>query len=294
MTFIGIWVRGLAMGVADAVPGVSGGTVAFLTGIYDRWLAVLTSIRPSLWSVWRSGGFKGLWQALDGPFVAPLVLGILMAVVTLAHWIDGWLTTTPERVWGFFFGVVLAMGGHLIVEIRSALRSKYAGFFILGALIAVVIGLQTPSAATPDLWVWPLAGAMALSAMLLPGISGSFLLLLTGLYPALIAAVTRVDVLILGLFLAGGVLGILVMAHLLKWLLARFEAAVMCLLTGVVFGALVRVWPWQVTEADQSLTLILPTSSTFGLPFTLACAGLIGGWLALSLGQRVEARQSNA
>ncbi|HAY55444.1 MAG TPA: DUF368 domain-containing protein, partial [Gammaproteobacteria bacterium] len=110
MSWWSIWLRGLAMGAADAVPGVSGGTVAFLTGIYERWLAVLTSITPALWTVFRQQGIKGLWVRLDGGFVVPLVAGILMALITVSHWIKDWLDTVPERVWGFFFGLVVAMG----------------------------------------------------------------------------------------------------------------------------------------------------------------------------------------
>ena len=291
MTILGIWVRGLAMGVADAVPGVSGGTVAFLTGIYGRWLAVLTAVRPSLWGVLRREGVKGLWTHLDGSFVLPLLVGIVMSVVTLAHWIEHWLTLYPERVWGFFFGLVLAMGLHLVADLRAALTSRHGLYFVFGAVLAIVIGLQTPTATTPALWIWPFAGAMALSAMLLPGISGSFLLLLTGLYPALIAAVTGGDFLVLGLFLCGGALGILSMAHLLKWLLSRFESQVMCVLTGVVFGALIRVWPWQA-EGGGFEMLRLPADDTFWLPFGLACIGFGGGWLALWVGGQNEMKEA--
>ena len=102
MSWFGIWVRGLAMGAADAVPGVSGGTVAFLTGIYERWIAVLIAIRPDLWVVFRREGVRGLWLRLDGGFVVPLVVGILMSLITLAHWIKDWLEVFPDR--GRFVG----------------------------------------------------------------------------------------------------------------------------------------------------------------------------------------------
>ena len=105
MSWFGIWVRGLAMGAADAIPGVSGGTVAFLTGIYERWIAVLTAIRPDLWTVFCREGVRGLWLRLDGGFVVPLVVGILMSLFTFAHWIKNWLDVFPERVWGFFLGL---------------------------------------------------------------------------------------------------------------------------------------------------------------------------------------------
>ena len=223
MSWFGIWVRGLAMGAADAVPGVSGGTVAFLTGIYERWIAVLIAIRPDLWAVFRREGVRGLWLRLDGGFVVPLVVGILMSLITLAHWIKDWLEVFPDRVWGFFLGLVFAMGIAMLSDLRSSMRSKDWVLLAFGIVTALALGLQTPQSANPALWVWPIAGAMALSAMLLPGISGSFLLLLVGLYPAMISAVSALDIKILALFIGGGVGGILVMAHVLKALLARYR-----------------------------------------------------------------------
>ena len=131
MSWVSIWLRGLAMGAADAVPGVSGGTVAFLTGIYERWLAVLTSVTPELWAVFRKNGIRGLWVHLDGGFILPLLIGILMSLITLAHWIKDWLDNVPERVWGFFFGLIIAMGIALVSDLRSAMRIKDWVFWCL-------------------------------------------------------------------------------------------------------------------------------------------------------------------
>lgn len=286
MSFWAIWIRGLAMGAADAVPGVSGGTVAFLTGIYDRWLAVLTAIRPSLWGVLRREGFRGLWRAIDGDFVLPLVLGIAISLFSLAHVIKQWLDETPERVWGFFFGLVLAMGLRLLADIRHQVGLGQWFWFGAGVAFAGWIGMQAPASTEPALWVWPFAGAMALSAMLLPGISGSFLLLLTGLYPALIGAVSRLDVPVLGLFLMGGAFGILAMAHVLKWLLERYQVPVLCVLTGIVFGALVRVWPWQGSDLDGQLILLAPVEHTLVWPLGLGVIGFFGSWMALAWAQQ--------
>ncbi|HAN81441.1 MAG TPA: DUF368 domain-containing protein, partial [Gammaproteobacteria bacterium] len=257
MSWFGIWVRGLAMGAADAVPGVSGGTVAFLTGIYERWLAVLTAITPELWTIFSREGIRGLWLRLDGSFLVPLVVGILMSLITLAHWIKDWLDIFPDRVWGFFLGLVFAMGIGMLSDLRSSMRFKDWAWLVIGILTALALGLQTPQSASPSLWVWPFAGAMALSAMLLPGVSGSFLLLLAGLYPALISAVSALDIKILGLFIGGGAVGILTMAHILKALLARHHTEALSCLTGVVFGALVRVWPWQGRGEDGSISLFV-------------------------------------
>ena len=286
MSWFGIWVRGLAMGAADAVPGVSGGTVAFLTGIYERWLAVLTAITPELWTVFRSDGVRGLWLRLDGGFLFPLVVGILMSLITLAHWIKNWLDFFPDRVWGFFLGLVFAMGIAMLSDLRTSMRSKHWVWLVVGILIALALGLQTPQSASPSLWVWPLAGAMALSAMLLPGISGSFLLLLAGLYPALISAVSTLDIKILGLFIGGGAVGILAMAHVLKALLAKYYIEAFSCLTGVVFGALVRVWPWQGRGDDGSISLLIPTVDVLWGPLGLAISGFVLALLALRLSAR--------
>ena len=286
MSWFGIWVRGLAMGAADAVPGVSGGTVAFLTGIYERWIAVLTAIRPALWTVFRREGVRGLWLRLDGSFAVPLVVGILMSLITLAHWIKDWLDVFPDRVWGFFLGLVFAMGIAMLSGLRSSMRSKDWVWLAVGIVTALALGLQTPQSASPSLWVWPFAGAMALSAMLLPGISGSFLLLLVGLYPALISAVTVLDIKILALFIGGGAVGILMMAHVLKAVLARYHTEALSCLTGVVFGALVRVWPWQGRGDDGSISLLIPTMDVLWGPLGLAVFGFVLASLALRLSAR--------
>ncbi len=286
MSWFGIWVRGLAMGAADAVPGVSGGTVAFLTGIYERWLAVLTSITPELWAVFRREGIRGLWLRLDGGFVVPLVVGILMSLITLAHWIKDWLEVFPDRVWGFFLGLVFAMGIAMLTDLRSSMRPKDWVWLAVGIVTALALGLQTPQSANPALWVWPFAGAMALSAMLLPGISGSFLLLLAGLYPAMISAVSAPDIKILALFIGGGAVGILMMAHFLKALLARYHTEALSCLTGVVFGALVRVWPWQGRGDDGSISLLIPTVDVLWGPLGLAVCGFVLASLALRLSAR--------
>ena len=205
----------------------------------------------------------------------------LMSLMTLAHWIKDWLDLVPERVWGFFFGLVIAMGIALLSDLRSAMRAKDWGLLILGVLIALGLGPQTPQTADPALWVWPFAGAMALSAMLLPGISGSFLLLLTGLYLALIGAVSTLDLRVLLLFVGGGAMGILLMAHLIKALLTQYHTAVLSCLTGVVFGALVRVWPWQGAGDDGSLILLLPTQELLWIPLAFGLCGLVLASLAL-------------
>lgn len=278
MTPAGIFIRGLAMGIADAVPGVSGGTIAFLTGIYPRWLAVLTGIHPRLIILLRQGRFRALWVAIDGGFVVPLLAGIALSLISVAHLITYGLSTWPGRIWGLFFGLVILMGWGLVQRLLPHFRWSMLGWFSLGLLIAALLALLQPVSLQLAWWGWPLVGGMALSAMLLPGISGSFLLVLVGVYPQLMTAVTVGDWQTLGLFGIGGVAGLLLMAHLLRWLMARMERILLSFLTGVVFGALVRIWPWQVSGPEGQLVLQWPTVTTWLEPSVWI---LVGGLLGL-------------
>lgn len=278
--------RGLAMGAADAVPGVSGGTIAFLTGIYPRWLAVLTALHPRLLRLGMQGQWKALWRVLDGAFVLPLIAGIIVALISVAHLITYGLDAWPERIWGLFFGLVMMMGLGLIRQTWPGFQGRHVAYFAIGLLSSAALGLLQPVSMEMAWWGWPLAGALALSAMLLPGISGSFLLVLIGVYPTLMKAVTSGDWGMLGLFALGGGCGLIAMAHLLRWILARAEMILLSTLTGVVFGALVRIWPWQ--SSDQSGTLLLnwPSVSNWLSPTLWMLAGLMCGFVMLWVSQR--------
>ena len=286
MTSMGIFMRGLAMGAADAVPGVSGGTIAFLTGIYPRWLAVLTALHPRLLMLGVRGHWGTLWRALDGAFVLPLAAGMIVALVSVAHVITYGLRAWPERIWGLFFGLVIIMGLGLMRQIWSAFQIRHVAYFAIGLVSSVSIGLLQPVSLQMVWWGWPLAGALALSAMLLPGISGSFLLVLIGVYPLLMTAVTTADWVTLGLFALGGGCGLIAMAHLLRWLLVRAEMILLSLLTGVVFGALVRIWPWQSSDQGGMLVLAWPSSLDWVSPTLWILVGLLAGLVMLRLGQR--------
>lgn len=288
MTVIGIFLRGLAMGAADAVPGVSGGTIAFVTGIYPRWLAVLTALHPRCLQWALNGQWATLWKTLDGGFVLPLVFGIAASLISVAHVITYGLATWPERIWGLFFGLVVAMGAGLLRHITARWSPVHVVWFAIGVIGSAVLALLQPVSASIVWWGWPLAGALALSAMLLPGISGSFLLVLIGVYPALMQAVTVAEWRTLSLFALGGLAGLIAMAHILRWVLARAELSVMSVLTGIVFGALVRIWPWQSTDVLGGLVLELPTETTWQTPVVWCLIGLGGGILLLRVSRQME------
>lgn len=280
---LGWFMRGLMMGLADLVPGVSGGTMALITGIYPRLLAALAGLKPQLLRVlWQQGGVA-FWRALDGSFLAGVGLGILSAIFAFSHAV-GWLFThVPMLLWGFFAGILCLALVALMQAVRwSPLRFVLA---VLGATLAVSLvwfeGVQLPHSG----WGVFVGGAIAISALLLPGISGSLILLLLGLYVPALAAVRSFDVAWLLIFAAGCATGILLMSRLLHTLLQRYEAATMALLTGLVVGALPRLWPWQSSVTDPNWALHWPHSASslfwgmFGVILGLVFFRMLQQWL---------------
>lgn len=238
--------KGVVMGAADAVPGVSGGTMALITGIYERLINALASFRPVLLSdIWR-GQFKQVWQEVDGPFLVSLGAGILVSLVTVLTLVQWLLSTAPPLLWAFFCGLITASLVMLLANHRWCRVD--IGLFIAGTAIAASISFagEGTLAVTPLTLV--VGGALAISAMLLPGISGSFILLLLGLYPAVTEAVHTRDVVTIAWVALGCLIGLLVFSRLLQWVLARWHDRVMGFMLGFVLGALIKVWPWQYDQ----------------------------------------------
>lgn len=244
--YLWVFIKGLAMGAADVVPGVSGGTIAFISGIYERLLQALGSFNLTLLGKLKNDGVKAAWQHIDGSFLLVLFSGVLTSILSLAKIITYLLAEYPILVWAFFFGLILASAIYITRQIpKWNLQLILA--VLAGAAIAVAITALKPAdiVATP-LNVF-LAGAIAICAMILPGVSGSFLLLLMGLYQPILAAIKQVELAILFSFAAGAGLGLLSFAKLLSWLLARFHNITLAFLTGFLFGSLNLVWPWKQT-----------------------------------------------
>lgn len=252
---LGVYIKGMAMGAADIVPGVSGGTIALIAGIYERLINALGSIGPNLWRIFRQdGGIKGLiavWRHVDATFLLCLLLGIATSVITLAGIIKGLLDNQPLLIWSFFFGLVVATVVILLTEIKRWNVAR-AGLFIVGLVTAIVISNLPLLSTTPSLLYLFFAGALAICAMILPGISGSFILLLLGAYDTVLEAVHTLNLTIIATLMAGMVTGLLLFTHLLKWLLSRYYQGTLALLTGFIAGSLVKVWPWK-TDALGAL-----------------------------------------
>lgn len=252
---LGVYIKGMAMGAADIVPGVSGGTIALIAGIYERLINALGSIDFSLWRTFRAhGGLKGLlavWRQVDATFLLCLLLGIGTSIVTLAGIIKGLLDNQPLIIWSFFFGLVVATVLLLLTEIKRWNVARI-GLFIAGLGFAVVISSLPILTTTPSLPYLFIAGAIAICAMILPGISGSFILLLLGAYDTVLEAVHTLNLTIIITLMAGMLSGLLLFTHLLKWLLSRYYQGTLALLTGFIAGSLVKVWPWK-TDALGTL-----------------------------------------
>lgn len=242
----GVYLRGMAMGAADIVPGVSGGTIAFITGIYERLILALSSVDHRLIGLWRERGFKAVWQAVDGTFLALLFAGVLTSVATLARLITWLLDEQGLILWGFFFGLILGS----VYLVRRAMKTRgfdtYMALFS-GAIMAFAITAMAPSELPMSYLTLFLAGAIAICAMILPGVSGSFLLVIMGMYSHVLEAVKNFDVLALSVLASGCLIGLLSFTHVLRWLLKRHHDVTLAMLAGFMLGSLNKVWPWKQT-----------------------------------------------
>lgn len=234
------------MGAADVVPGVSGGTIAFITGIYDTLLESIRRINPSVLGIWKREGFKAAFQHINGFFLISLFGGVLTSIATLAKLISWLLVTHPIPLWSFFFGLILVSVFHMLKQIEQRSVSRLV-FLVLGVAFAYSITVLNPLQLEPTSINVLLAGGIAICAMILPGISGSFILLLIGMYTPVLGAVKSFDIGILALFLSGCVFGLLSFSHVLSWLLKRFRDLTLVFLTGLMIGTLPKIWPWKET-----------------------------------------------
>lgn len=250
--------KGMAMGAADVVPGVSGGTIAFITGIYERLLGALKACTPAALLQLKQQGWRAFWRRIDGTFLCALFGGVLLSIATLAHAIEFALAQYPLHIWGFFSGLILASSIYIGRALRWS-RAVVLLAFIVGVLAALWLGSIKPVNVPINSVTVFAAGAIAICAMILPGVSGSFLLLMMGVYPAIINAVTTLNVSLLFTFMAGCVLGLLLFSHILHWLLQRYRQPTLALLCGVLVGSLSVVWPWKhalVTGVDRHGELV--------------------------------------
>lgn len=243
--FIITALKGFGMGAANVVPGVSGGTIALLTGIYGRIVDSLSSFTDkNTWKALFRGRFSEFWKLIGGNFLLALVIGVGASVFSLAKLMTVALEQHPVLTWAFFFGLILSSVAFMLRDIKGWKATDIIAI-IAGIALGLAVCTLSPTETPSSGWFLFICGAIAICTMILPGISGSFILVILGKYDFIMQAVSELDYPVLAIFAAGCIVGILAFAKFLHWLLARWEKQTMLILTGFVIGSLVKVWPWN-------------------------------------------------
>lgn len=246
--------KGMAMGAADIVPGVSGGTIAFITGIYEELITSLNNINFRAIMILRKEGLKSFWNHINGNFFIFLLAGIAISLVSLVRIVTYLLENEPVLIWSFFFGLIIA---------SIVLIGKRVNYWRLTTIVAILVGtvvalwissIQTIANVDANWYIF-LSGAIAICAMILPGISGSFILLLMGSYHMILNGLKNLDLLVIGLFGSGCVMGLISFSRLLKYLFNKFHDQTVALLTGFMIGSLYKVWPWKIRVGDAPINI---------------------------------------
>lgn len=254
---IKIMLKGAAMGVAEVIPGVSGGTLAFITGIYERLLAAISSINFGVIKTWKEEGVSAVWQKIDGLFLVKLLGGMMIGFLVGLKLVVRLLDTHPVHIWSFFFGLILAS-----IPLIGKQVKKWGGLeiflLVFGAALVYWVTIAAPSQGSEHLFVVFLAGIIGVSALMLPGLSGSFVLLLMGMYTIIMPAIEEVthnpfgpELIIVLVFGLGMLVGLLTFAKVLSFTFQKYPNPTMALLTGFLIGSLNKVWPWQAVSETR-------------------------------------------
>lgn len=271
---------GFTMGLADLVPGVSGGTVAFLFGIYDELLYTIRLMTGQVPRLVLKRQFKSAVSLIPFGFIIPLFAGIVIAIFGLVRVVSYLLDTAPVLVWALFFGLVL--GSSLVVS-RRIRKWTLKRALLLGAgfmFTFTIVSLPSIGGSQEPLALFG-TGAIAITAMILPGISGSLIMVLLGQYEIVINAVADRNITLLAFFAAGIIVGLALFVRVLSWLLKRYHFAVIAFLVGVMLGSLQRIWPWHTPSANGAILNSLPTFDLTLIPVLLLMIGGFGMVLLL-------------
>ncbi len=241
-------IKGMGMGAADVVPGVSGGTIAFITGIYEELINSIKSVNLKALKLLFTFQLAAFWKTINGSFLISVLLGIGISIFSLAKGLEYLLIHYPILVWSFFFGLIVAS----TVYVARSIRKWSFGVILAlaaGIVIAYFITIISPVEANTSYWFIFVSGAIAICAMILPGISGSFILVLLGMYQFILNAVSNLQITVLLTFIVGAAIGIIAFSNVLSWLLQKYHNLTIAILTGFMLGSLNKVWPWKaVTE----------------------------------------------
>ncbi|MDY0200192.1 MAG: DUF368 domain-containing protein [Tenuifilaceae bacterium] len=306
LTHLSYSLKGLGMGAANVIPGVSGGTVALITGIFERIINAIKSFDTHALKLLFKGRFKELFKYVDLYFILSLGFGMLIGIVSLARILKFLFDSYPVYIWAFFFGLILA-SVYYVGKTISKWSLSVAVTFIIGAAIAVMVSFLTPATQNDSFVYLLICGAVAVSSMILPGLSGSFVLVLMGNYElVMIDAVNHADFAVLLPVVIGGVAGILVLSHGLSWVYKKYENQTVALLTGFILGSLSILWPWknEIYRVDsmgefvlkegakivQGYDLFVPNALTLEVGFAIFLG--ITGYLLIALMERIAKAKS--
>ncbi|WP_339875578.1 DUF368 domain-containing protein [uncultured Algoriphagus sp.] len=245
------YLKGMSMGAADIVPGVSGGSIALITGIYEELLRSINSFNGDSLKLLLRFEFKEFFKAVNGAFLVSLFLGILTSIFSLSKLITYLMDEHPIPLWSFFCGLILISAFLILKDIKK---------WSIGVIIALIIGTvaayfitELPPTSSPDaLWFTFVAGAIAICAMILPGISGSFILLILGKYEPILHAVSERDFVTLAVFALGCIVGLLSFSRVISWLLKHYYSITIGLLSGFMLGSINKLWPWKIVTAYRT------------------------------------------
>ncbi len=298
--YLVISLKGLAMGAADAVPGVSGGTIAFISGIYEELISSISNINISLFKTLFSKGLKAFWEQLNGNFLLALTSGILISFISFMKLAKYLLENHPILIWSFFFGLIVA-SIYFVGKQVSKWSITVIIALIIGAGVAFYITRLPALAANESSLFLFFAGAIAICAMILPGISGSFILIILGAYKTFSNAIHDADIKRFFIFVAGAIVGLLSFSRVLKWLFKHYHNVTLALLAGFIFGSLNKVWPWKktLTWHTNSKGIETPVLQESVSPFsfdgesqlTLSIILMIIGFLTIFILERVGSKK---
>ncbi|GAA4325437.1 DUF368 domain-containing protein [Pontixanthobacter gangjinensis] len=244
LDYLKVTFKGMAMGAADVVPGVSGGTIAFISGIYEELITTISGVNPSLLTTWKEEGFSSMWKELNGNFILALFSGILISIFTVMRLTNYLLENHPVLIWSFFFGLVVASIWFVAKQIPKW-NFKIILALLIGAAVAYYIVSLPPMSTNSSYLFLFFAGAIAVCAMILPGISGAFILVLLGAYKSVTEAAHDFDIKTLGIVGLGAIFGLLTFSKVLKWLFEHYSNITLAVLTGFIAGSLNKIWPWK-------------------------------------------------
>lgn len=252
LKYLFVTVKGICMGAADVIPGVSGGTIAFMTGIYEELVGSINSINGTAVKLFFTGKFAQFWKHINGNFLFSLIAGILISILSLAKLMQYLLDYQPVQTWAFFFGLIVASS---IFILRGIKAWKFRDFVMLvfGIILGVVVCTLSPTETPDGLWFILICGAIAICAMILPGISGSFILLVLGKYKYMMDIIADIvsgkgdlmDFVTVIVFVIGAAAGIIAFSKFLHWLLKHYHRETLLVMAGFIIGSLVKVWPWS-------------------------------------------------